>query len=122
MLYWVTDRIGVKAVTDELCDSEYGAVIIDCRDLVDGTNPPIKLFAKMNLADMIYRTGRVIFQCQAGMSRSVAMAILLIWYNGKANRDVDDIYREVKEKVPIARINMDLLDAVKKTVKRISKP
>lgn len=109
----------MKAATDELSEKEYGAVIIDCRDLVDGPNPPGKLFGKMGLADAICRSsvGHVIFQCQAGMSRSVAMAILLIWFNEGMNRSIDDIYREVKLKVPIAQVDMDLLDAGQPTPK-----
>lgn len=124
MVYWITDRIAVKAASDELSEKEYGAVIIDCRDLNDGPNPTGKLVAKMHVADLIYRLeDKLIFQCQAGMSRSVAMALLLIWLNYiLPGDDIDELYQKIKQKAPTAQINMDLLDSVKQATKVILHP
>jgi hypothetical protein len=132
LVYWITDRIGIKLPTDELIEKEYGTVIMDCRDLYDGENAPTKLFAKLNVANIIYKVdNRIIFQCQAGMSRSIAMATLLVWCNDivplvpeppfkKGSSNIEDIYYNIKEKVPITQINMDLLDAIKKVPKWIT--
>lgn len=124
MVYWITDRIGVKAASDELSDKEYGAVIIDCRDLNDGANPVEKLVAKMHGADLVYGLGdRLIFQCQAGMSRSVAMALMLVWVNDfYPGKTIDELYQKIKKKVPTAQINMDLLDSVKQAAQSILHP
>ncbi len=52
------------------------------------------------------RSGRVLVCCRAGMSRSVF--IVLLWLE-KTGMSRDEAYEFIKERHPIAQVNLDLL-------------
>jgi len=58
------------------------------------------------------REGKVILQCQAGLSRSNAIAVAIL--ASGTQMDWEDALELVKKKCPIAQINQELLDQLKK--------
>ena len=114
MVYWITRLLGIKPAGEDLSPDDYGSVIIDVRDIKDGENELVKLIntLKKITAHLALERGRVILQCQAGMSRSPVLAIATLFLQyGLEWKDAEDL---VKKKCPITQINKDLYDQVKK--------
>jgi len=119
MVYWITKLIGTRAVGEELKDEEYGSIIVDVRNLVDGKNDIVPLMNAvkllMGLCTYCSQTNRkLIIQCQAGISRSNALAAVLIAL--QVNIELDEALEFVKKKCPRTNINQDLLDQIKKGI------
>ena len=112
------------AAGEDLKSDEYGSIIIDVRDIVDGKqvqkDDPTKetfevLANKLYLIKNILATReRVIIMCQAGMSRSPAIVAALLVY--ATSLDWEDVLAIVKKKCPRTNINPDLLDQLKKVI------
>jgi protein-tyrosine phosphatase len=111
MVYWITRTMGVKAVNEELNDEEKGSVIIDVRNVVDGSNPQGVLTNTLGkLAKFLSSRERIIIQCQAGISRSPAFAAAMLVYG--TNMEWDDAIDYVRKKCPRTQINQDLLKSL----------
>lgn len=119
MVWWITKLIGTKAVDEELKEEEYGSIIVDVRDIVDGNNDIVLLRntirVLMGLCTYCSQVNKkLIIQCQAGISRSNALAAVLIAL--QVNIELDDALEFVKKKCPRTNINQDLLDQIKKGI------
>jgi len=97
-MFWITDYIGSSAVDDV---HEPGVVVIDVRDLNDGTNPPGPIWLKIRAALEVLKLGnKVCIRCTAGISRSnsIAAAVLSL-HDGIPYKKA---LEKVREKVPRA--------------------
>ncbi len=117
-MYWITDKLATASLAEledikKLNDIE--SVIVT--DLADGEQKTPDLFdLKVRKVEEIIKNGkRAVVICAGGMSRSnsVAMAYLV-----RNSMDFDKAYDLIREKVPIAQINMALFDHIKSTYKR----
>jgi hypothetical protein len=121
-LNWITDQIGIKSVKQNLKESEYGAIIIDLRNIKDdGTNDQNEVYMTLQKIFKVVtnRDAKVILQCDGGISRSpVFMAAILVM---GTQMSWDDAIDFVKKKNPETQINQDLLDTVKKVLNYITK-
>ncbi len=78
----------------------------------DGENPSWKAPTILRRLEALLtrsRSGRVLICCRAGMSRSVF--IVLLWLE-KTGMSRDEAYEFIKERHPMAQINLDLLRSV----------
>lgn len=116
MTRWVTKYLGIKDAKSRLSTDEYGSIILDLRDMADGSNPPellARIFGKVfaTVASAKKLGTRVILQCEGGISRSPAMvAAIFVYANDMEWEDALDL---VKKKVPEAQISLELLDSFK---------
>ena len=117
-MYWITDKLATASLPEledikKLNDIE--PVIVT--DLADGKQKTPDLFDhKVQKVEKIIKNGkRAVVICAGGMSRSnsVAMAYLV-----KNSMDFNKACNLIREKVPIAQIDMALLDHIKSTYKR----
>ena len=109
--------MGTKSVKDDLSKDEYGFIILDCRVLVDGYNEPILLMNFVKTAMTLYSIAvqkniKLILQCQAGLSRSNAIALAIL--TTECGFEFEDALEYVKKKVPIAQMNNDLLNCLRR--------
>lgn len=116
MVYWINRVLGVKASFEELDDQEKGSIILDLRNLVDGTNDPTKLLNTIKNAVALYtiarqRNLRLILQCQAGVSRSPAIAACVLVL--ECDFEWNEAIELVRKKCPVMNVNLDLLDQLK---------
>jgi len=114
MTYWIIDGVlGTCAVNEE---TPKGTIIVDIRDLEDDWNDPILIQRKIRIIIKTLSTGMpVIIRCQAGMSRSNAIAIATLCHlNGKNWEENEEL---VRKRVPRMQLNMNLRDACKRTVR-----
>lgn len=115
MVFWITKIMGVKSVDEELNDQEKGSVIIDIRDIADGSNPQGLLTNTLSkVAKFLSSKERIIIQCQAGISRSPAIAAAMLVYG--TYMEWDDAIDYVKKKCPRTQINQDLLKCLKEII------
>lgn len=71
-MFWITNYLG-SSVEDDL--HEPGVVVVDVRDLNDGTNPPNPVWLKIRTALEVLRLGnKVCIRCAAGTTRSNSIA------------------------------------------------
>lgn len=115
-MYWITKHVGTMAVGEDLREDEYGCVIIDIRDLVDGKNDDQKLAEVIGrvVASAANFRVRTIVQCQAGISRSNAVVAAMLALTVKLY--FDDAIDFVKKKCPRANINIDLYRQMKEAI------
>ena len=107
MTYWITETLGTQSVDEAIPEGVYVAHLFD---LNDGWNPPTLLLSKAKLLLPILLSHRkLVLICQAGISRSNAIAALLLAYLN--NTTWDDAYYLVRKRVPRAQINMALRDS-----------
>jgi len=111
--FWVTDEIGTCAYGDYY---EPGVVIVDCRDLADGTNPSGPIWGKIKTAlDAIQSGQKVLFQCAVGVSRSNAIAAAAIALHESI--PYSSALRKVSEKVSRACPNRPMLTTVQQAIR-----
>lgn len=113
MVYWITRSLGIKAVNEELKENEYGAVIVDVRDIKDGVNAPEKLSEVLQRVASTASNPRIrtVIQCQAGISRSPILAAALLSLTIKMSWE--DAKWFVKHKCKRMQVNQDLHDQLK---------
>ena len=116
MVNWITKLMGVKDAASELKEDELGSIIVDLRDVKDGSNEPGLITVAFNsvfatVASAKRLNTRVILQCQAGISRSPAFAVAIFVYANDV--EWEDAIEIVKRKVPQMQINQDLLMSLK---------
>ena len=100
-MFWITDYLGSSAEDDF---HEPGVVVVDVRDLNDGTNPPNLVWRKIRTALEVLSLGnKICIRCAAGISRSnsIAAAVLSL-HEGIAYRKA---LGKVSERVPRAWLN-----------------
>ena len=122
MVNWVTKTLGVKSANSKLKKDEFGTIVVDLRDINDGTNDATTIALVFNrvfsAAALGKNTGtKVILQCEAGISRSCAfIAAIFVRAN---DMEWDDAIDFVKKKVPQCQINLDLIDSIKEAMERL---
>lgn len=81
-------------------------------DLIDGKQMNVGQFkSKVNHVEKIIKSGKkAVIICVGGMSRSNSVALA---YLVKQGMYFDEAYNLIREKVPIAKISMNLIDFVK---------
>ena len=96
-----------------------GYRVWDVTSINDGRNEPssIAILLLDILRDVVAHKEIIVIQCQAGISRSNALAtgILVLAHN----LDFDDALRMVKALNPRANPNLDILNCVREAVKMI---
>jgi hypothetical protein len=66
-MFWITDYLGSSAENDF---HEPGVVVVDVRDLNDGTNPPNLVWGEIRTALKVLKLGnKVCIRCAARISR-----------------------------------------------------
>lgn len=102
MVYWITNQIGTAAKGEEIPPNVWMIKLYN--QIADGWNPPeqIYLIAKEALS-MLYNGDKVVFVCHAGISRSSALATLVLAYFDDGTWEY--AYGIVRFKCPRAPIN-----------------
>lgn len=115
-VFWVTDKIGTCAYGDYY---DAGVVIVDCRDLADGTNPVEPVWMKIKTALNALECGqRVLLQCGAGVSRSNAIAAAVLSLDETI--PYSNALQRVTEKVPRAYPNQSIQTTVQQAIRERS--
>ncbi len=112
-MFWITKNLGTASLPELEAVRKLENVEVELvTDLMDGKQVSKGQFkSKVNHVDKIVKKGkRAVIICVGGMSRSNAVALA---YLVKSGMDFDKAYNLIREKVPVAQINMDLLDFVK---------
>jgi protein-tyrosine phosphatase len=117
-MYWITKKLGTAAKYElnEIEKLENVEIVVGF-DIKDGAgNTPLQMKRKVwKIAWTMSGGKRVVIVCKGGISRSNTIALAYLVWNGM---DFDKACNLVREKVPIAQFNQDLLDLVKKTLVR----
>lgn len=112
-MYWITENLGTAAKyeMEEIKKLEDVEVVIGF-DIRDGEgNTPLQIKRKVwQISEITSKGKRAVIVCKGGISRSNAIALAYLVWNGM---DFDDACNLIREKVPIVQFNMDLLDLVK---------
>uniref|UniRef100_A0A6M3XDJ5 Putative dual specificity phosphatase catalytic domain n=1 Tax=viral metagenome TaxID=1070528 RepID=A0A6M3XDJ5_9ZZZZ len=116
MVFWINRILGIKAVDEGLTEEEYGSIILDLRNLVDGKNEITPLVNTIKNAIAFYticreRNLRLILQCQAGISRAPAIAATILGL--QCDYEWDEALELIKKKCPRVNINQDLLEQLR---------
>jgi len=112
-MYWITKDLGTASLPElETVEKLENVEVELVADLKDGKQLNKGQFeSKVNHVEKIINKGnRAVIICVGGMSRSNAVALA---YLVKSGMEFDKAYNLIKIKVPIARINTDLVDFVK---------
>src|SRR3989344_169745 len=112
-MYWITKNLGTASLPElETVEKLENVEVELVADLKDGKQLNKGQFeSKVNHVEKIINKGnRAVIICVGGMSRSNAVALA---YLVKSGMEFDKAYNLIKIKVPIARINTDLVDFVK---------
>ena len=112
-MYWITENLGTASLPEkEFIERVDGVKIELVTDLADGKQENKGQFkSKVNHVGKLIKDGnKVIVMCVGGMSRSNAVALAYLVKNGMEFNEAWDL---IRDKVPIAQINMDLIDFVK---------
>ena len=112
-MYWITKNLGTAALPEldavrklENVEVELVADLTDGRQLNKG-----QFESKVNHVEKIIKKGkRAVIICVGGMSRSNSVALAYLVKNGMGFNKAHNL---IREKVPIARINMDLIGFIK---------
>ena len=115
MVNWITKKLGVMSASSKLKKDEFGTIIVDLRDIVDGSNSiedVIMAYNKVLSAAGISSNlkCKVVLQCEAGISRSCAFVVALLYR--ASDMEWEDAIDFVKKKVPQCQMNLDLLDSI----------
>ena len=113
MTYWIIEnKLGTAAIGEEL---PKGSNLYDVRYLKDGINNLNILKGTIyNIYKDLSRGSRIIIRCQAGISRSNAIAIaVLCLYNKNSWEENEKI---VREKVRRTQIESSLKDCCKRVL------
>jgi len=114
MTYWILEnKLGTCAVGEEV---PKGSIVHDVRYLVDGKNTPLNIWLTVVSVRKSLSSGNpIIIQCQAGMSRSNAIAIMILCLRN--NRSWEENEEFVRKKVPRTLIDLSLKDSCKKALR-----
>lgn len=113
-MYWITENLGTASLPEkEFIERVDGVKIELVSDLTDGKQENKGQFkSKVNHVGKLIKDGnKVIVMCVGGMSRSNAVALAYLVKNGMEFNEAWDL---IRDKVPIAQINMDLIDFVRR--------
>lgn len=113
-MYWITKNIGTASLPELEQVKKLKNVEVELvTDLIDGKQVNKGQFnSKVKHIEGIIKKGKkVVIICVGGMSRSNSVALAYFVKNGM---DFYEAKKLIEEKVPIARINMDLFDYVRK--------
>ena len=117
-MYWITRTLGTASENEVIRKEEVDEVIY-VTDLNDGWNSPEFIYLKVKqILIPIFQKKRVVLKCKAGISRSNAIATLILAFLG--NTSWDDAYTVVRELVPIAQVNPDLRDSCVEALKLLN--
>ena len=112
-MYWITENLGTASLPEIDMIKKLENVKVELvTDLIDGKQVNKgQLKSKVKHIEQIIKKGKkVVIICVGGMSRSNAVALA---YLVKQGMNFDKAYNLIREKVPIAQINMDLIDFIK---------
>lgn len=114
-MYWITEKLGTASLPElEAVKKLKDVEVVLVKDLKDGKQKSKGQFeSKVKKIELIInkKHKKCVIICVGGMSRSNAVALAYLVKNGM---DFDKAYNLIREKVPIAQINMDLIDYVKR--------
>lgn len=119
MTYWIWDELGTISMLEN--NTEEGVVIVDVRDLLDGSGNTVdKVAEKIMLVGNLLCSGqRVIVRCRAGMSRSNTIACAaMMWIS--TDYTWDAAWAKVKKACPRAGLNMDFFETVKEALIKLN--
>ena len=116
MVYWINRLIGTMSASEDLKEGEYNSIILDCRLLADGYNEPVPVMNFIKNAMAHYeiasqRKERLVLRCEAGISRSNAVAVALLV--GHCSFEFEEAVKYVKKKVKRAQIDSTLLNCIR---------
>jgi protein-tyrosine phosphatase len=121
-MYWITSKLGTAAKYElpEIEKLENVEVVVGF-DIRDGEgNTPLQIKRKVwKISEITSKGKRAVIVCKGGISRSNAIALAYLVWNGM---NYDKAYNLIREKVPIVQFNMALLDLVKKIYYKTTKP
>lgn len=119
MIFWITKNLatcgqmeGRKLKKEKKEDIE----VVKVWDLIDGPQENIGQFkSKVDKVERAIKYGKkVVIACRGGLSRSNAVALAYLVKNGM---DFDEAYDMIREKVPVAQIDLGLIDSIKEISK-----
>lgn len=115
-MYWILkDKLGTASLPElEAVKKLKDVEVVLVKDLKDGKQKSKGQFeSKVKKVEWIVlkKKKKAVIICVGGMSRSNAVALA---YLVKNEMDFDEAFNLIRKKVPIAQINMDLIDYVKK--------
>jgi len=112
-MYWITKNLATSGFGEPEQKKVKNKTLVIVTDLVDGAgNDEEKFKSKVDQIDKAHKKGKkVIVVCGSGISRSNSVALA---YLVKHGMDFEDAHNLVREKVPVANIDMGLLDLIKK--------
>ena len=114
-MYWINSDIGISSVNEVGLGYPAEIQIILALDLVDGKEIPFRIYLKLKEALVYLAHGKkILFVCQAGISRSNGLATTLIAYLNKI--DWDDAYNIIRKKVTRTQVNLDFMDSCKEAL------
>ena len=112
-MFWITKNLGTASLPELEDVKKLENVEIELvTDLIDGKQENKGQFESKveHVEKLLKKRKKVIVICVGGMSRSNSVALACLVKNGM---DFYEAYNLVREKVPIAQINMDLFDFVR---------
>jgi len=108
-MFWITKTLGTASEREVIEEKDVDEIIY-VTDLNDGWNSPELIYLKVKqILIPLFQKKKVVLRCKAGISRSNAIATLILAFLG--NTSWDDAYTIVRERVPIAQVNPDLRDS-----------
>jgi len=112
-MYWITKNLATSGFGEPEQKKVKNKTLVIVTDLVDGAgNDEEKFKSKVDQIDKAHKKGKkVIVVCGSGISRSNAVALAHLV---KHDMDFEDAHNLIREKVPVANIDMGLLDLIKK--------
>jgi len=127
-IYWITTQIGIKTWDEEIKEEDFGAVIIDLRDIkADGTNDITKFAIKLQNVFNTIANRKVKFILQDDANLEVATAFvcgIFLWgMQIKVEDTIEFVGMKIKEITysaegsdPVRSINVTLNDEFKESL------
>lgn len=112
-MYWITKNLATSSMSEFMLRKRKNVVTVDVRDLIDGEGNDFEVFMDKvkEVGNLINTNQKVYICCESGISRSNAVALA---YLVRSGMEFDDAYNLIRKKVPVAQIDMALLDLAKK--------
>jgi len=115
-MIWITKKLAVSSMSWVEVKKPKGITIVDVRDLKDVGENDEKLFkSKVDKVETNIKSGKkVVICCDSGINRSSAVALAYLIRTGMS---FEEAYELIKRKNPLAEIDVDLLNLVRKVSK-----